>query len=592
MTQSPPFFLTLNSFIQLTAYIVVLGLLIRPLGKYIADIFKQNPTFISSLFGPLEKFCYRFIRINPQLEMSWKTYTLSLLIFNFTGFLVLFCILMCQGILPLNPQHFHHLSPDLAFNIAVSFMTNTNWQSYSGENTLSHFSQMIGLTVQNFLSAGTGLCVFVAFIRGFSRRSSITIGNFWVDLTRGTLYILLPLSFIVAIILGSQGVVQTFQHSRAITPYESSHTESSQIQQIIPLGPVASQVAIKQLGSNGGGYYNANSAHPFENPTPFSNFIELIAILLIPMSLCYTFGILVRDRQQGWAVFKAMTLLFIPFSILSIYYEQQGNQTIQEQLIQNHIIQEQLHTPEQYQGGGNMEGKEIRFGILNSALWSAATTATSNGSTNASLDSYTPLGGSIPLFFIQLSEIVYGGVGTGLTGMLIFVILTVFMAGLMVGRTPEYLGKKIQPFEMQMASLVILIPPCTALVLTAIAVSTSAGTSGILNPKSHGFTEILYAFSSAANSNGSAFSGLNSNTLFYNLMLSVAMLLGRFGTIIPILAIAGSCAAKKRIPTTEGTLSTTSLLFISFLIGMIFIVGLLAYLTPFILGPVIEYLSS
>lgn len=582
-----PFFLSTYSLFKLGMYVLALWVLMRPFGKYMASVYKRLPLRVDVIFKPIETTCYRVIGIDPAVEMSWKEYAGSVLTVSAGGCLLLFAIVKWQGCLPLNPQHFENLSTDLAFNIAVSFTSNTDWQPYGGENTLSYFSQMVGLTVQNFLSAAVGLSVFVAFIRGFSRRVSKTLGNFWVDFVRSIVYILLPLSFILALLLGTQGVVQTFKPYETVSTLEAINQKSDAAKQQIAVGPVASQVSIKQLGSNGGGYFNANSAHPYENPTFWSNFLELLAILLIPVSLTYKFGILVRDRRQGWAIFAAMTILFAPFCLLAIQQEKAGNPYFSAE----EITQERSHEEGQEQLGGNMEGKETRFGAMDSALWAAVTTATSNGSLNSSIDSFAALGGAVPLLFMQLSEVVYGGVGSGLYGMLLYVIISVFIAGLMVGRTPEYLGKKIQPFEMKMASLGILVTPCLALLCTALAVMSAAGKAGISNPGAHGFTQILYAFTSVANGNGSVFAGLSADTPFYNISTGIAMLICRYLTIVVILAIAGSFASKKSVPTTAGTLATYSPLFVIFLIGVIFIVGFLIYMTPLILGPIIEYLG-
>jgi K+-transporting ATPase ATPase A chain len=536
--------------------------------------------------------------------MSWQQYASVLLIFNLMGMLFLYSLQRLQKFFPLNPQAFIGVSPDSAFNSAVSFTTNTNWQGYGGENTMSYLTQMAGLGAQNFLSAATGMAVLVALIRGLLRRSVQTIGNFWVDLTRSTLYILLPFSLLLAIILVSQGVVQSFspyKPVRLLQPLEVQETvKDSQgnpvtrpdgtvltktvrvTEQILPLGPAASQVAIKQLGTNGGGFFNANSSHPFENPTPLTNFLELLAILLIPAALCYTFGALVGDPRQGYALLAAMLIILLPLVFFCYSFEQQGNPNLGRLGIDQRLMADQT--------GGNMEGKETRFGIANSALWAAATTAASNGSVNAMHDSFTPLGGLIPLWLMQLGEVVFGGVGSGLYGLLVFAIISVFVAGLMVGRTPEYLGKKIEAYEMKMASLVILIPAFLVLIGTAAAAVLKAGTAGVANPGPHGFSEILYAFSSAANNNGSAFAGLSVNTPFYNTLLGLAMFFGRFGIIIPVLAIAGSLGAKKHIPSGAGTLPTHSVLFIAMLVSIIVLVGALTFLPALALGPLAEVL--
>ena len=516
--------------------------------------------------------------------MSWQVYALAVLAFNLLGLVTVYVLQRAQGFLPLNPQGFGAVSPDSSFNTAASFATNTNWQGYGGESTMSYATQMLALTVQNFVSAATGMAVLVALARGFMRRSARTIGNFWVDLTRGTLYVLLPLAFVLSLLLVSQGVVQTFGPYPAATLVQPSVDADGQAvtQQVLAVGPAASQIAIKHLGTNGGGFFNANSAHPFENPTPLSNFLEVLAILLIPAALCYTFGKMIGDTRQGWTILAAMTILFVLILGLAVWAEQQGNPTLAALGVDQ--------AASSSQPGGNMEGKEVRFGIANSALWATATTAASNGSVNAMHDSLTPLGGLAAMWLIQLGEVVYGGVGSGLYGMLAFVIVAVFVAGLMVGRTPEYLGKKIEAYEMKMAALVILLPPMLVLLGTALAVMIPAGRAGILNPGPHGFSEVLYAFSSAGNNNGSAFAGLNANTPFYNLALGVVMLVARYWLIIPILAIAGSVVAKKHVPAGAGTLPTTTPLFVGWLIAIVITVGALSFLPALALGPVVEQL--
>lgn len=530
-----------------------------------AKVYEGERHLLTSLLSPLEKLFYRVSGIHPEKEMRWQDYANAALVFSLGGFLLLFAMLMAQGMLPLNPQNMPGLSPDLAFNTAVSFITNTNWQSYGGETTMSYFSQMAGLTVQNFLSAAVGMAVLVAMIRGFTRKNSQTLGNFWVDMVRGNLYILLPLSLIWTILLVGQGVVQSF------ATYVTTTTD-----QVIAVGPAASQIAIKQLGTNGGGFFNVNSAHPLENPTPFSNFLEMLALLLIPASLCYTFGKMVKDTRQGWAVLAAMTVIFIPLTLFCITQEAAGNPHLATIGIE----------------GGNMEGKETRFGIVNSALWASATTAASNGSVNAMHDSFTPLGGMVPLLLIQFGEVIYGGAGSGLYGMLVFVILTVFIAGLMVGRTPEYLGKKIQAYEMKMASIAILAPCATVLIGTSIAVMTEAGRAGIFNPGAQGFSEVLYAVSSAANNNGSAFGGLSANTPFYNILLGLCMLFGRFWVMIPVLAIAGALVGKNTVPVSAGTLPTHTTLFVAVLAGIVVLVGVLTFVPALALGPVAEFVKG
>jgi K+-transporting ATPase ATPase A chain len=595
---------TANGYAQLGLYMVVLLALAKPLGAYMARVYEGRPFGLDRLLGPLERWIYRLSGIHADEEMRWQTYAGAMLFFNLTGVLMVYALQRMQGLLPLNPQSLRPVSPDSAFNTAVSFATNTNWQGYGGEATMSYLTQMLGLTVQNFLSAATGMAVLVAFIRGLARRSAQTIGSFWVDLTRTTLYILLPLSLVLALALVSQGVVQTFgPYAKASvvqpTTYDEPVTDKDGkpvldekgrpvtkkarlTEQVIALGPVASQVAIKQLGTNGGGFFNVNSAHPYENPTPLSNFLELLAILLIPAALCHTFGVMVKDTRQGWAVLSAMTIMFVGLLALCVGAEQGGNPLLTRLGIDQHAGE--------LQAGGNMEGKEVRFGIVNSALWATATTAASNGSVNAMHDSFTPLGGLVPIWLIQLGEVVYGGVGSGLYGMLVFAIIAVFVAGLMVGRTPEYLGKKIEAYEMKMASMVILIPPALVLLGTAVAVVTSGGKAWISNPGPHGFSEILYAFSSAGNNNGSAFAGLKANTPFYNISLGVAMFFARYWLAIPTLAIAGSLAGKKPVPPGPGTLPTHTPLFVVLLISVVVIVGALTFFPALALGPIVEHL--
>jgi K+-transporting ATPase ATPase A chain len=598
--------MTGNDMLQIILYFSGLLLLAGPLGIYMARVYEGRPCGLDRLLRPVERLFYRICGIGPDEEMDWKKYAASVLLFSAAGMLMLYLLQRLQGILPLNPRNFPAVAPDLAFNTAVSFTTNTNWQNYGGETTMSYLTQMAGLTVQNFVSAAAGMAVLIALIRGFKRHSAQTIGNFWVDLTRTVLYILMPLSLIFSLLLVSQGVVQSFSSYRSVTliqplAYNSpkldekgkpvrdaggnSVTVRTEIRkQVIPMGPAASQIAIKQLGTNGGGFFNVNSAHPLENPTPFSNFLELLAILLIPASLCMTFGKMVGDVRQGRALIAAMLIVLITFTALCVWTEQRGNPHLAAIGIDQ--------AAGGMQPGGNMEGKEARFGIVNSALWATTTTAASNGSVNSMHDSYTPLGGLFPLLLIQLGEVIFGGVGSGLYGMLIFAIITVFVAGLMVGRTPEYLGKKIEMFEMKMAALVILIVNALVKIGTAVAVATKAGVAGIANPGPHGFSEILYAFSSAANNNGSAFAGLNGNSVFYNVSLGIAMFLGRFWVIIPVLAIAGSLAKKKQVPPGLGTLPTHTPLFVAFLIGVILIVGALTFMPSLALGPIAEQLMA
>lgn len=576
--------MTIFGYAQIGLYILVLLLLVKPLGAYMARVYQGEKVFFSPFIRPVERFIYRIADIQPDEEMTWKRYAVVMLLFNLAGLLLLYAFLRLQSFLPLNPQGLPAVSPGLSFNTAVSFATNTNWQSYSGETTMSYFSQMLGLGVQNFLSAATGMAILIALIRGIVRHSARSIGNYWVDMTRSILYILLPLSFVLALILVSQGVVQTFngaQHALLLQPVHEANGQTV-TQQTIALGPAASQIAIKQLGTNGGGFFNVNSAHPFENPTPLSNFLETLAILLIPASLCYTFGKMVGDTRKGWALLTAMTIIFVVMLSVCVWAEQGGNPALSGLNVDQ--------SASSLQPGGNMEGKEMRFGIADSALWATATTAASNGSVNSMLDSFTPLGGLVPMWLMQLGEVVYGGVGSGLYGMLAFVIIAVFIAGLMVGRTPEYLGKKIEAFEMKMASLMVLIPISSVLVGTAIAVAITAGRAAVFNPGPHGFSEILYAFSSASNNNGSSFAGLRTNSVFYNVALGLAMLVGRYWLAIPALAIAGSLAAKRKVPETSGTLPTHTPLFIFWLIAIIIIVGALSYLPALSLGPIVEQL--
>jgi K+-transporting ATPase ATPase A chain len=568
---------TANGLEQIGLYLIVLLALAWPLGGYMARVYEGEACGLDGLFAPVERLLYRLCGVRREEEMSWQQYAGSVLLFSLAGMLLLYLLQRLQGTLPLNPEGFPAVSPDSAFNTAVSFVTNTNWQGYAGEATMSYLTQMAGLGVQNFLSAAAGMAVLVALIRSFTRRSARTIGNFWVDLTRTLLYILLPLSLLLALLLVSQGVVQSFR-PYAQVPLLQATTDAqghAVTGQTLPLGPAASQVAIKQLGTNGGGFFGVNSAHPFENPTPLSNFLELLAILLLPAALCHTFGRMVRDRRQGWALLAAMALIFIPLLLCCYFGEGQANPYLARLGIE--------------QAAGNLEGKEVRFGVATSALWAAATTAAANGSVNTMHDSFSPLGGMAPLWLIQLGEIVFGGAGSGLYGLLVFAIVAVFVAGLMVGRTPEYLGKKIEAFEMKMASLVILIPAALVLVGTAVAVATKAGTAGVANPGPHGFSEILYAFSSAGNNNGSAFAGLSANTPFYNLLLGIAMFGGRFWVMVPVLAIAGSLAAKKQVPAGAGTLPTHTPLFVLLLVGVIVLVGALTFLPALALGPIAEY---
>lgn len=581
----PP--LTEVGILQIILYLILLVGLVKPLGWYMAKVYEKQFCGIDIVIRPVENVFYKICRIDCQKEMNWISYLSAMLIFNFFGFLIVYVIQRIQLYLPLNPSSFSVTSPELSFNTAVSFVTNTNWQAYSGESTMSYFTQMGALTVQNFISAATGMSLLVAVIRGIVRSETRYLGNFWVDTVRGTLYILLPLSIIFAIVLVSQGVIQNFKPYQKVTLLEPLHYQTETklkiaSEQTIPMGPVASQVAIKQLGTNGGGFFNTNSAHPFENPTPISNFLELLAILLIPAALCYTFGVMVNDKRQGWAVLAAMFILFIPLLFACAISEQKGNPAFAHMAINQ--TPKYMLTP-----GGNMEGKETRFGIVSSTLWATATTAASNGSVNSMHDSYTPLGGLVPLWLMHLGEVVFGGVGSGLYSMLLLVIITVFVAGLMVGRTPEYLGKKIEPFEMKMASLAVLVMPLSVLLFTAISTVTKAGTSSILNPGTHGFTEILYAFTSMGNNNGSAFAGLNANTPFYNLLGGIAMLIGRYWIAIPALGIAGALVVKKRIPKSSGTLPTHTPLFVILLVGVTIVLGALTFFPALALGPIVEH---
>jgi len=576
--------MSLNNMIQGGIYLIVLILLVKPLGTYMARIYEGKPTGLNVWLGPIERLTYRLSGINSETSMPWKTYAVAVMIFNIIGIVVVYAIQRFQTHLPLNPMSMPPVTPDLAFNTAVSFATNTNWQSYGGETTLSYFTQMLTLTVQNFVSAATGMAVLVAVIRGFIQKQTETIGNFWVDLVRSILYILLPLAIIFSVVLVSQGVVQTFAPSVKAALIETTKDATGKVmyEQTIALGPAASQIAIKQLGTNGGGFFNVNSAHPFENPTPLSNFLEVLAILLIAAALCYTFGYMVKDKRQGWAILAAMLIIFIPCLWLCTHIEQQGNPLLGKLGIDQ--------SPSSMQPGGNMEGKELRFGIVNSALWATATTAASNGSVNSMHDSYMPLGGLIPMWLMQLGEVIFGGVGSGLYGMIAFIIVAVFISGLMIGRTPEYIGKKIEAYEMKMASLMILIPPMIVLIATAVSVIVPAAKSSILNPGPHGFSEVLYAFSSAGNNNGSAFAGLTTNTFFYNIAQGLAMFFARYWLIIPALAIAGSLSKKKIVPVSQGTLPTHTPLFIVFLVMVILIVGALTFIPALALGPIVEHL--
>ncbi|MEI8048895.1 MAG: potassium-transporting ATPase subunit KdpA [Bacteroidota bacterium] len=555
--------MTTQDFIQIFLFFAILIALTPVLGNYMSKVFSGQKHFMLAALGWLEKLTYRFTGVDKDEETNWKSYTFGLLAFNLIGFAFVFLVQLLQAYLPLNPAQLPNVSWHLAFNTSVSFVTNTNWQSYAGETTLSYFVQMIGLSVQNFVSAATGIAVLLALIRGISRKTTDKIGNFWVDITRSILYVLLPLSIILAILLVGQGVIQNFKPNETVQTIRGS-------QQLIPMGPAASQIAIKQLGTNGGGFFNANSAHPFENPTPFSNFLEMLAILLIPAALTFTYGKMVGSTRQGWTIFTAMLILLFAGLSISLYAEYSTNPVFG-------------HLP-------LMEGKETRIGITNSILWATSTTAASNGSVNAMHDSLSPLSGMVAMLNILLGEIVFGGAGAGLYGMVIFIILTVFIAGLMVGRSPEYLGKKIEAFEVQMAIVAILAPGLVILIFTAWASASNVGLAGLNNSGPHGFSEILYAFGSAAGNNGSAFAGLNANTMFYNFTLGMGMITGRFGVIIPVLAIAGNLAGKKITPVSEGTFRTGNGLFIGLLIAVILIVGGLTFFPAISLGPITEHL--
>ncbi len=578
--------MTSNGLVQLAIYLGVLLACVKPLGFYMAKVYSGSATFLDRFIGPLERLLYRLCGIDKSAEMTWRQYSVAVMSFSLVSFLAVYATQRMQGWLPLNPESLPAVSPDSSFNTAVSFTTNTNWQGYGGETTMSYLTQMLALTVQNFVSAAAGMAVLVALIRGFTRHTTETIGNFWVDLVRGTLYILLPLSLFLAVALVSQGVVQTFNSYHEVAFLEPTvdaegHAVTTQS---IAVGPAASQIAIKQLGTNGGGFFNVNSAHPLENPTPLSNFLQLLAILLIPAALCYTFGEMVGDRRQGWAVLAAMLAIFVPLLAATTITEQSGNPILAR------LGADQSASDSQ--PGGNMEGKESRFGIVNSSLWAVATTAASNGSVNSMHDSFTPLGGLVPMWLMQLGEVIFGGVGSGLYGLLMFAIVAVFLSGLMVGRTPEYLGKKIGAFEMKMAALAILFPCAMVLVGTAVAVVSASGRATIFNPGPHGFSEVLYAFSSAGNNNGSAFAGLGANTPFYNGLLGLAMLVGRFWVMLPVLAIAGSLAAKKTVPAGPGTLPTHTPLFVVLLVAVVIVVGALSFFPALALGPIVEHLLT
>lgn len=570
--------MTINGFIQIGLFFGVLGLCIQPLGLFMARVHEGRPPWIVGFLRPLERLIYRAARIDPNAEMDWRRYAAALLCFSFTGVAAVYAVQRLQDVLPLNPAGFPAVAPDSAFNTAVSFVTNTNWQGYSSETTMSHLTQMTALTVQNFVSGASGMAVLFALIRGFSRRESNSIGNFWVDLTRSVVYILLPSSVVLALALVSQGVVQTFaaQHEVALVEPALGADGGPIATQRIAVGPAASQAAIKHLGTNGGGFFNANSAHPLENPTPLSNLLEMLAIILIPAALCIAFGAMVGDPRQGWAILGSMTIVFAAMLALILAAESRTPADLVELGVAR--------------SGGNMEGKEVRFGVAAASLFTAVTTSSSCGSVDAMHDSLTPLGGLAAMWLMQLGEVVFGGVGSGLYGMLAFVLVAVFLAGLMVGRTPEYLGKKIGAFEMKAVSLVILLPCATILIGTAAAVATPQGRAGVFNPGPHGFSEVLYAFSSAVGNNGSSFAGLGANTPFYNGLLGLAMLIGRFGVMIPILAVAGSLAAKKKAAAGPGTLPTHTPLFVFLLAAVVVVVGALSFFPALALGPIVEHL--
>lgn len=576
----------INIITQILLYLTILIVIGKPLGRYMAKVYEGEKVFLSPIVNPIETVIYKIIGTNANDEMDWKEYMISLIMYSITGFSFVFLILIFQAMLPLNPENLKGVSLDLAFNTAVSFTTNTNWQAYGGETTLSYLSQMLGLTVQNFISAAGGMSVLFALIRGFTRKETTKIGNFWTDMVRGTLYILLPLSIILTIMLVSQGVVQNLNPYQEVSVIEAQVLDDGTVidTQIIPMGPAASQIAIKQLGTNGGGFFSVNSAHPLENPTPLSNLLEMISLLLIPLGLCFSFGYIAKDMRQGKAILAAMAIVFVLCLGTVVSFEQIGT----PQLSQSNQVDLSYSST---QSGGNMEGKEVRFGIVNSSIWATATTAASNGSVNSMHASYTPLGGLPLMLLMQLGEVIFGGVGSGLYGMLAFVIVAVFVAGLMVGRTPEYLGKKIEPFEMKMASLAVLIPPVVVLIGTAVAAITPSVMDSLNNPGPHGFSEILYAYSSAGNNNGSAFAGFNANTVFLNITLGLAMLLSRFGPMLPMIAIAGSLANKKSIPVTSGTLITYNSLFVGLLIAVVLMVGALSFFPALALGPLVEHLQ-
>ncbi len=589
-----------GAWLQLAVFLALLLALAWPLARYIDTVMAGRFALGRRLEGPL----FQLAGVRPDEETGWLRYALGLLVFNGLGVLAVYALQRWQAVLPFNPQGMAAVSPDSAFNTAISFVTNTNWQGYGGESTMSYLTQMLALTVQNFLSAATGLVVVIALVRGFSRHSAQSIGNVWADLTRATLWVLLPLSLVLAVVFAGQGVIQNLSPYTEVQTLEPVHYDApkldsagqpvldaqgaavtepaTQTTQTLAMGPVASQLAIKMLGTNGGGFFNANSAHPFENPSAASNLLQMLAIFLIPAALCLVFGRMVGDERQGWTILATMSLLFVVAVVATTAFEQQGNPLLASLGVDQ--------AASALQAGGNMEGKETRFGIVTSALFAVITTAASCGAVIAMHDSFTPLGGMVPMVLMQMGEVVFGGVGSGLYGMLVFAIMAVFIAGLMIGRTPEYLGKKIETHEMKLVSIAILVTPLLVLLGTAVAVMSEAGRAGLSNPGAHGFSQVLYALSSAANNNGSAFAGLSANTPFYNVLLAVAMWLGRFGVIVPVLAMAGSLAAKKRATATDGTLPTHGPLFVALLAGVVLLVGLLNYVPALALGPVVEHL--
>ncbi|OEZ92793.1 potassium-transporting ATPase A chain [Janthinobacterium sp. HH106] len=597
--------MTTQSILLLVAFLAVLLAAGYPLGLYMARVAGDGPVRGLGWLQKLENLLYRWSGLPADKAMGWKSYAIALIVFNTVGAVFVYGLQRLQGFLPLNPQGLGAVSPDSSFNTTVSFVANTNWQGYGGEQTMSYLTQMLGMACQNFFSAATGIAVIFALVRGFASRSGKSIGNFWVDLVRSTLYILLPLSLALSVVFMGEGMIQNFSAYKEVTLLDHVAYETPKVTadgqpvldaagkpvmeaqvaatQTIAMGPVASQESIKLLGTNGGGFFNANSSHPYENPTVLSNFLQMLAIFIIPAGLCFTFGRMVGDMRQGWAVLAAMTLIFVVMTAGVMSAEQQANPALQALGVDQQASS--------LQSGGNMEGKETRFGISSSTLFAAVTTAASCGAVNSMHDSYMPLGGMVPLLLMQFGEVVFGGVGTGLYGMLMFAILAVFIAGLMIGRTPEYLGKKIQAYEMKMVSLAILITPALVLTGTAIAVMVEPGKIGVANPGAHGFSEILYAFTSAANNNGSAFAGLSANTPFYNVMLAIAMWFGRFGVIVPVLAVAGSLAAKQRLSANAGTMPTHGPMFIGLLIGVVVLVGVLNYVPALALGPIVEHLQ-